>query len=156
MKQYRDEQKPNYAALLAEVGAATANIAAGRPVKVGGKTLDGPQSVEAFLARWPELHFRMLHAGAMESALANFNVLPPESADTQSYRKFEQDLTAALVKLIDAEPAQGDQVAQRHAAYLRALAPTLSLAADDAWAPQFQAALDRLAAKSPSLAAEAR
>ncbi len=121
MQQYRDEQKPDYAALLADVDAATANIAAGRPVKVGGKTLDGPQAVEAFLARWPELHFRMLHVGAMESALADFKVLPPESAATQSYRKFAQDLTAALVKLIDAEPAQGDQVATRHAAYLRAL-----------------------------------
>ncbi len=154
MNAYRDQQMPNYAELLVQVGAATTAATAGRKFDDAGQALDGPQALEMFLGRWQDLHFKILHVRAMDSALANFNSLPAGASTTGPYGKFEQDIVAALVALIDADAAKADQVAARHAAYVHALAPALSLTAGDSFTQQFQAALDRLADKSPSRAAD--
>ncbi len=70
-----------------------------------------------------------------------------------AFKKFCSDATGALVKLIEADAAQlsPEAAADRYQAYLDALAPALSLAAEPALVEQVQAALDRAAAISPPL-----
>ncbi len=150
---YRDQQMPNYAELLAQVGAATAALSAGRKFEDSDQKLDGPQALELFLGRWQELHFKASRVRAMDSVLAN---LSDNVSTIEPYRKFERELVSALVKLIDADSTalKAKYVAGRYAAYVHALAPTLALATDDSFTHQFQAPLDDLAEKSPPLAAE--
>jgi hypothetical protein len=160
MKRYRDQQLPDYAELVAQVGAATAAVTAGRKYDSAGKMLGGPQALELFLGRWQDLHFQTLHVRAIDSAIAAFNdqlkVLHDDASTNEPYRKFEADIAGALVKLIDADAGslKADAVATHYAAYVHALAPTLSLASDDSFTRQFQTALDRMAEKSPPLAAQ--
>ncbi len=65
-------------------------------------------------------------------------------------------MVGALIKLIEADAGaiRAEGIPPRHAAYVHALAPVLSLAVDDAFTKHFQAALDQLAAKSPPLVAQ--
>ncbi len=62
----------------------------------------------------------------------------------------------ALVALIDADAGtvRSDEVAGHYAAFVQALAPTLSLAVNDSFTGQFRTALERFAAKSTALAAQ--
>jgi hypothetical protein len=156
MKRYRDEQMPNYAELLAQVATATSAASTGKKFDLSGQMLDAPQALEQFLSRWQELLFKTLHVRAMDCARAQFASVRDDASTAEPYRKFETDLAAALVKLIDADTGsvKAAEIAGHYAAYVHALAPVLSLAADDARTQQFQAALGRLAAKSPPLAAQ--
>ncbi len=72
----RDEQMPDYAGLLAQVGAATVAVTAARAVDVSGQKLDGPQALEFFLSRWQDLHFKNLHVRAMDSRWLNTRTCP--------------------------------------------------------------------------------
>jgi hypothetical protein len=82
---------------------------------------------------------------------------PSEPALAQ-YAPFCQQMTKSLQAVIDADTARAsaDEVAELHAAYVEGIAEMLSITRDDAMVEQFAASLDRLAEKSPQLAAQVR
>jgi hypothetical protein len=151
-----EQAAPNYAELLTEVGQAASALGSGRKVTVDGQPLDGPQVVERFLARWQKLHFKALRERALEWALLGVKEEPGNAKCGERYQTFEHDFTAAIVKLIDADAGSlpQDSVRKHYVGYLAALAPTLSLVVDPALGEEYQSALERLAQKSPAVAAE--
>ena len=162
IQQRRTQETPQYAELLAEIDAAAAALAAGQPtVEAAGQPLDGPALAGHFLARWLALNIQTLHLRALDGALAEVakdhrtesSEVIDDPRSQVAFKKFCGDATGALVKLIEADAAHlsPEAAADRYQAYLDALAPAMSLAADPALVEQVQAALDRVAAISPPL-----
>ena len=155
LAQARRQEVPDFDGLLGRLRQATAAVRSGGKASVGGKPLAGPQVIEEFGRQWQAAQLAAIRCRALDWARGDSGRQElGELAAAQA--RFSRDMVSALVAVIEADTARAsaDEVRPLYEAYLAALAPQVALGADDTLAEAARPALEKLAVKSPALAAE--
>ncbi len=155
----RDELRPDFPKLLADVQAATASVGKAGKHNMDGKDLTGPELIAHFDQAWRQAH--VAHCKALGVAwayeAASQQVPSPErQALLDAYAKFTTEVGPALAALVKADTARvnASGVAALYTAYLPPVADLLDHATGAPVETPLTAALDELAKKSPEFAAQ--
>lgn len=151
-------QRPDTTELLRRVSAAASGLRANQTVDVDGKMLTGPACLEHFTGAWKQVHLASLRCRAIDWArrppLPQTGAPPardPKWIDEAEYARFCTEHSKALIGFIeaDSERAQGQEASQLYMQYLEILPRVVAQTADGDLAAAAEAALEKLAAKSP-------
>lgn len=156
-------QMPDTTGLLKRCSAAAMALRSSGTVDVGGQMLNGPACLGHFAGAWRQVHLATLRCRAID--WARRPPLPqsgapaaqdPKWIDETKYASFCTEYLKALVGFIeaDSERAQGEEASQLYQQYLQILPPVVAQTADDALTASAEAALDKLAQKSPGFHAQ--
>ena len=155
----RDNQTPDYAALLNEIAVATEAVRSNGSAAVGENQQNGPQLVTTFGRTWKKLHWQALRCRAAEwanCAMQLTNNTEELNQINSAHKKFSSDIITAIAGIIEADATRVSQsdVMQVYQEYLAALVPLVTRSSDDSLANAADGALQKLAAKSPEFANE--
>lgn len=153
----RDKTRPDLTKLPAALDAAAKQLAAGTDADFNGRKLTGPKLFIAAIKQWQDAHRAALRTIALHWALAAQRGQVARTDNlAQDYPEFRKNTITGLIKLIDTEAdrATEAEVPTLHAAYLDLAAKLGSVTRDDGMMENFNAAIDKLAAKSPRVAAD--
>jgi hypothetical protein len=154
-----EAQLPDLDNLLSRLQSAADGIRTTGEVDFGGEKLTGPQAMARFGDEWRTVQVAAMQCRALNLARQGAtNGQAVDSADQIHARleRFSADMATALVALIEADTEQAPEaeVRQRYLAYLPTVGLLLAQSPQGSLANQAAPALEKLAARSPGLAAE--
>jgi hypothetical protein len=159
----RMPQAPATARLLDQIRTAGMELRTSGTVQVGDQPRTGPQALSFFLDEWKKVQVAALRHRAIGWAqrvqIGRSGIVQPqadEGENERAYAEFCTQITAGLVVLIEADAARASaaEAPQLYQDYLNVLGPALSHISEPTFAKSVVAALDPLAAKSPTFASE--
>lgn len=163
----RQEQTPNFAALLADMRAAANALANASTATWAGESLSGPQLVGRFGQTWQETQVAVLRCRTLDWAMAHRGTDmyregmepsdgPRKSKIDDDFRQFSDSLVQILTQTIeaDAQRASGEEAVRLYAEYLREIAPFARQTHQRFLAQTLEPSLEKLASKSAGFAEE--
>lgn len=159
LNEQRQQELPDFMALLNACREAASQIAAGGQASVDGKPLTGPELLTHYAQEWRAVTVRAYHCRALDWAIDAEN----DGADRTRWNQWDAAQTAfasemgqALVQIVasDATRVPAAEAASVHGQYLRAWSTVAALASDEALSRSMSDALDKLAAKAPEFGNE--
>jgi hypothetical protein len=154
-----EAQLPDLDNLLSQLRSAADSVRTTGGADFEGENLTGPQLMARFGDEWRRVQVAAMQCRALnlarQGATDGQSVKSVDELHTRLER-FSADMATALVALIeaDAEQAPEGEVRQRYLAYLPTVGAMLAQSPQGSLANQAAPALERLAARSPGLAAE--
>jgi hypothetical protein len=161
MKEEIERQLPDFNGLVARVRTAAESVRSTGMADFGGEMFSGPQLLQRFGEEWKNQLVLAMQCGALNAArrgATQGSDLEAAVALEKQQPEFAKQVVSALVELIraDVEQAPEEQVRERYLAYLPVVATFNALSPEDALAQAAAPALDELAARSQTLAAEVK
>jgi hypothetical protein len=149
----------NLDTLVGRVRDAAGQVRTGGSADLDGEMLNGPQLMERFGRQWRETRVVAMQCWALNASRRGATQGSSWSAVDQmmsQLSRFDQQMAAALVSLIeaDAEQVVETQVRELYAAYLSVVAQLVAMSPDDALTSAALPALERLAQRSAALVGE--
>ena len=156
------ESQPDLSGLLDAVSAAREQVASQGAAEIEERSRSGPECLEYFLDRWPDVHLQVLRGRAMvwahqpqvSGTFLSETPAPPAHVDQAEYEAFCQQFLEELAGIVraDAQQVDSEQAQTRYAEYLEVLAPRVSRVAGGRLESAFEPALNELIDCSPALA----
>ncbi|NQT16976.1 MAG: hypothetical protein HQ582_29735 [Planctomycetes bacterium] len=152
----REAQTPDFDALLGEIRSAASSVQGSSAVEVEGQSLTGPEFLERFGQRWQEAQHQAVRCRGLDWARRAEAATQASAKLTSQHARFSAEVGGAVAALIEADAARADASAARGmlAAYLEQVAQLVALSGDDSLESAVGPVLEKLATKSPELAAE--
>lgn len=152
----RDKAAPDFKRLPSALEAAATALTSAPKAEFNGKSLTGPGIFIETIKGW-----RQLNDDSVRAIALNLAISPQHDAGTKASQliadtaAMRAQLIAGLVKLIDADTsrATASEAAELHAEYLDLAAKLTWVSRDQEFLKALDAALDRLAIRSPGLKA---
>ncbi len=152
-------RQPDMKVLADGIVASADALRTSATVAVDGQTLSGPEYVEHAANAWRKVHLAALHCRAIDWARRvsipsmphMTEVREPYWIDEGQYSRFVDETVKGLAAIIeaDAERAQGPEAAKLYSQYVEVLAPLAAQLEGDKLTSAIEAALEKLASKSP-------
>ena len=161
LAELRDQITPDYAQLLSQLQQGAKDLRAGKDPTFDGQQYSGPEFLQQAGESWKQLHHQGLQSLGIDWSrglrLGEDDPQPLQDL-LQSQKDFSSQIISAMAGVIsaDAEGGSSADPSAKYAAYVQALAPLISLTENPRNTEILQTALDTLAAKTPSLAADVK
>ena len=153
----RDKTRPDLTKLPAALQSAAKNLSSAATIEFGDKQLNGPKTLMAAAKEWHSLQRATLRTLALQGALNRRAPADVHGDVIKSYADFRKGTINGLAALIDADAARASETEAKelYLAYLKNIADIAAATRDDELIESFSAPLQKLADKSPALAADA-
>ncbi|MFC1596462.1 hypothetical protein ACFL5Q_00750, partial [Planctomycetota bacterium] len=152
----RREQTPDFDGLLGSIRSAAASVEGSGGVEIEGQSLTGPEFLARFGQRWQEAQHQAVRCRGLDWA-RGLEVAGREASELTSQQgRFSAEVGPAIAALVEADAGRADASVARAmlVAYLERVAPLVALSGDDSLETVVAPALEKLASKSPELAAD--
>jgi len=152
----RREQTPDFDGLLGSIRSAASSLQGSGDVEIEGQSLTGPEFLERFGQRWQEAQHQAARCRGLDWARGTEVAAGEATELTGQQGRFSAEVGPAIAALVEADAGRADASVARAilVAYLEQLAPLVALSGDDSLESVVAPALEKLASKSPELAAE--